>query len=341
MSDRATMHVSRARRVFASRAPVALLATLGVALALAPARAQDAAYPTRPIKLVVPFGPGGPTDVVARVVTQILQDALGQPLVVENKPGAGGALGTRSVAQAEPDGYTLLLGTVATLSAVPAVQKNPGFDPVKSFAPVAKLTESTTVLAAPYDAPFRTVPELVAYAKANPAKLNYASAGVGNQTQLNAELFKYRTGASIAHIPYKSGAEMVTSLLGNQAQIAFLDLSIVLPHMVDNKLRVLAVTSPARRPDLPDVPTMIEAGVPDFTASFWTGVLAPAGTPPAIVTKLNAALNAGLATADVRDTLKRIAVEPRPQTPAEFGDYVASEARKWRDAVQLAGIETE
>ena len=315
---------------------------MGVAVLGSPAgHAQEAAYPSRTIKLVVPFGPGGPTDVVARVVTQVLQSALGQSLVVENKPGAGGALGTRSVAQAPADGYTLLLGTVATLSAVPAVQKNPGFDPVKSFAPVAKLTESTTMLAVPYDAPFKTVAELAAYARANPAKLNFASAGVGNQTQLNAELFKFKTGVNITHIPYKSGAEMVTALLTNQAQLAFLDMSILLPQIEDKKVRPLAVTSRVRHPLFPDLPTMIEAGVPDFAASFWTGVLAPAGTPEPVVNKLNAALNAGLATSEVRELLSRITAEPRPQTPAEFGAYVEAEAIKWRDAVKLAGIEPE
>ena len=303
--------------------------------------AQDAIYPTRPIKLVVPFGPGGPTDVVARVVTQVLQGALGQSLAVENKPGAGGALGTRFVAQAPADGYTLLLGTVATLSAVPAVQKNPGFDPVKSFAAVAKLTESTTMLAVPFDAPFKSISELVAFSKANPTKLNYASAGVGNQTQLNAEVFKFKTGASIAHVPYKSGAEMVSALLANEAQVAFLDMSIVLPYIEDKKIRPLAVTSRMRHAMFPDLPTMVEAGVPDFSASFWTGVLAPAGTPKPIVDRLNAALNAGLGTSEVRELLNRIVAEPRSQTPAEFAAFIDAEAQKWRDAVKLAGIEPE
>jgi tripartite-type tricarboxylate transporter receptor subunit TctC len=303
--------------------------------------ANAQAWPAKTIRLIVPFGAGGPTDVIARVVTQILQTSLNATAIVENRAGAGGALGTKYVAQAEPDGYTLLLGTVATLSAVPAVQKNPGFDAVKSFAPVAKLTEATPMLTVPYDAPFRTVAELVAYAKANPHKLNYASAGVGNQTQLNAELFKFKTGTDIVHVPYKSGAEMMSAILSNDAQIAFLDMSTVLPQLEAKKARALAVTSRARHPRFPDVPTMVEAGVPDFYSSFWTGVLAPAGTPNAIVERLNAVLNEGLKATEMRDMLARISADPSTQTPAEFGAFVAAEGQKWRDAVALAGITAE
>ena len=321
---------------------VAVAAALSIAsLVPGASHAQDAAYPSRTIKLVVPFGPGGPTDVIARVVSQILQNALGQTVVPENKPGAGGALGTRFVAQSDHDGYTLLLGTVATLSALPAVMKNPGFDPVRSFSAVAKLTESTTMLAIPAELPFRTVADLVAFAKANPRKLNFASAGVGNQTQLNAEVFKFKTGTDIVHIPYKSGAEMVAALLANEAQLAFLDMSILLPQIESGKIRPLAVTSRARHAAMPDVPTMIESGVPDFSASFWTGVLAPAESPAPIVDKLNAALNRGLDAPDIREMLSRIKAEPKPATPGEFGEFVAAEARKWLDAVKLAGIEPE
>ena len=321
--------------------PLTSLLLVVVGISGTPVAAQDVSYPTRTIRLVVPFGPGGPTDVAARVVTQVLGEALGQTVVVENKPGAGGALGTRFVAQAEPDGYTLLLGTVATLGAVPAVQKNPGFDPVKSFQAVGRLTESTTVLAVPANAPFKTVSELVAYAKANPDKLSYASAGIGNQTQLNAELFKAKTGTKIVHIPYKSGAEMVTSLLTGQAQLEFVDMSIILSQVEAGQIRVLAVTSPTRRSAWPDLPTMIESGVPDFTASFWTGVLAPAGTPKPIVVKLNSALNKGLESPEVKELLARIKTDPRPQTPEEFASFVAAEATKWRQAVETAGIQPE
>ena len=189
-----------------------LAAALLVLIAHGPTAAQN--HPAKPIKLVVPFGPGGPTDVAARLASLIIQSNLGQSVLIENRPGAGGALGTRAVASADPDGYTLLLGTVATLGALPAVTKSPGFDPVRSFAPVAKLTESSAVLVVPPSLSANTLGELIALAKANPGKLNYASAGVGNQTHLNAEVFRARAGIDIVHVPYKSGAEMVTAVLG-------------------------------------------------------------------------------------------------------------------------------
>ncbi len=305
------------------------------------ASAQEAAYPSKNIRIIVPFAAGGPTDLIARVVAQVLQKSFGQSVVVENKAGAGGAVGTRFVAQSDPDGHILLLGTVATLGSLPAVQANAGFDPVKSFSPIAKVTESTTLLVTAGDAPFKSVAELVTYAKANPQKINYASAGIGNQTQLNAELFKFKTKTMMQHIPYKSGNEMLTSLLTKDTQLAFLDMSFVLPYIKENKLRALAVTGKNRHPKLPDVPTMVEAGVPDFYASFWTGILAPTGTPIAIVAKLNAAINAGIMTPEMRSMLANISAEPTPQTAQEFGGFIAAEHQKWRDIVRTAGITAE
>jgi tripartite-type tricarboxylate transporter receptor subunit TctC len=305
------------------------------------AQAQEPPFPAKTIKIIVPFTAGGPTDLIARVVSQVLQKAFNQTVVVENKPGAGGAVGTRFVAQADPNGLTLLLGTVATLGALPAVQKNAGYDPVKSFSPVSKVTESTTVLVASADAPFKTVSELVAYARANPQKVNYASAGIGNQTQLNAELFKARTKTSIQHIPYKSGNEMLTALLSKDAQVAFLDISFVMSYIKEGKLTPLAVTGKSRTNKLPDVPTMVEAGVPDFSATFWTGILAPAGTPAPIVAKLNAVINSGISSPEMRTMLANISAEPTPLSPQEFGAFIGSEYQKWRDIVQSAGITEE
>lgn len=322
-----------------------LLGALLAASALTLPGAGDAAaqsYPNKTIKLVVPFGPGGPTDLAARLTAQIIQEKLGQSVVIENRPGAGGATGTHSVAVADPDGYTLLLGTVATLGALPAAVKNPGFDPNTSFAPVAKLTESTAILVVPPALPAKTVGELVAYAKANPGKLNYASAGVGNQTQLNAEVFKSQAGGiDIVHVPYKSGAEMMTAIMTNQAQVAFLDISFILPLIKDGKLKALAVTAGQRDPALPDVPTMMEAGVPNYKATFWTGVLAPAQTPPAIVTALNEAINTGLKSEDVRQKLRNVATAVDPISPAAFKTFIAAEHDKWKAAVQLSGIKPE
>jgi tripartite-type tricarboxylate transporter receptor subunit TctC len=298
-------------------------------------------YPLRPIKLIVPLGPGGPTDVAARLLSQFVPAGIGEPLIVENRPGAGGAIGSRMVAAADPDGYTLMLGTSATLCVVPALMKNPGYDPVKSFVPVAQITESTLILAVSNNVPANSVREFVAYAKANPGKLNYASAGVGNQTQLLAEVFKAKTATNIVHVPYKSGGDMVTALLGGQVAMAFPDVSILLPLVRDKKIKPLAVTAPRRHPELPDVPTMAESGVPDFVMTFWSGVVAPAGTPEPIVSRLNSVINSGLRSPDVQSTVSRIGAETRPSTPEEFRRFIQAESKKWHDIVQLAGVEMQ
>ena len=301
-------------------------------------RAETQSYPTRTIKLVVPFGPGGPTDVSARIVAQVVQSGLGPSVVIENRPGAGGAIGTKSVANAEPDGATLLIGTSATLGVVPALMKNPGYDSIKSFAPVAKVADSTLVLVVPATFPANSVQEFVAYAKANPGRLSFASAGVGNQTQLLAELFKSKAGLDIVHVPYKSGAEMVTAILGEQVQMAFPDVSILIPLIREGKLKALAVTSASRHPQLPDVPTMIESGIPDYIMTFWSGVVAPAGVPAEIVNRLNTAINDGLTSASVRENLAKVGSQASPGTPQEFADFIAAETKKWSAVAKMAGI---
>ena len=301
-------------------------------------RAETQSYPTRTIKLVVPFGPGGPTDVSARIVAQVVQSGLGPSVVIENRPGAGGAIGTKSVANAEPDGATLLIGTSATLGVVPALMKSPGYDPIKSFAPVAKVADSTLVLVVPATFPANSVQEFVAYAKANPGRLSFASAGVGNQTQLLAELFKSKAGLDIVHVPYKSGAEMVTAILGEQVQMAFPDVSILIPLIREGKLKALAVTSASRHPQLPDVPTMIESGIPDYIMTFWSGVVAPAGVPAEIVNRLNTAINDGLTSASVRENLAKVGSQASPGTPQEFADFIAAETKKWSAVAKMAGI---
>src|SRR5262245_22645472 len=315
-----------------------LAAALLVLIVRGPVVAQT--YPAKSSKLVVPFGPARPTDVAARLASSIIQSNLGQSVVIENRPGAGGALGTRSVATAHPDGYTLLLGTVATLGALPALVKNPGFDPVQSFAPVAKLTESTAVLVVPPSLSANTLGELIALAKPNPGKLNYASAGIGNQTHLNAEVFRARAGIDIVHVPYKSGAEMVTAVLSEQVQIAFTDISILLPLIKEGKVKPLAVTASRRHSALPEIPTLVESGI-DHVATFWTGVVAPADTPAAVVNTLNASINGGLLTPGVRDTLDRIGAAPSPISPPEFKTFIAAELQKWKDALKAAGISPE
>jgi tripartite-type tricarboxylate transporter receptor subunit TctC len=298
-------------------------------------------YPSRVIKLVVPFGPGGPTDVSARLVAQIAQAKLDGTMIIENRPGAGGATGSKSVANSDPDGYTLLVGTSATLAVVPALMKNPGYDPIKSFAPVARVADSTLVLIVPENFPANTVKEFVAYAKANPGKLSYASAGAGNQTQLLAELFKAKAGFEAVHVPYKSGAEMVTAVLSEQVQMSFPDISILISLIRDKKVKALAVTSPQRHPQLPDVPTMAESGIPDFVLTFWSGVVAPAGTPAAIIDKLNAAINEGLRAPQTLDTLAGVGAQTSPGTPQDFARFIASEKVKWSDIARTAGVSQE
>jgi tripartite-type tricarboxylate transporter receptor subunit TctC len=322
------------------RSPLALICLLALATGnVTNAAAQS--YPARSIKLVVPFGPGGPTDVSARIVAQVVQAGLGTSVVIETRPGAGGAIGTKSVANADPDGAPLLLGTSATLGVVPALVKSPGYDPIKSFAPVAKVADSTLVLVVPANFPANSVQEFVTHAKANPGKLSFASAGVGNQTQLLAELFKSKAGLDIVHVPYKSGAEMVTAILGEQVQMAFPDVSILIPLIREGKLKALAVTSAKRHPQLPDVPTMIESGIPDYVMTFWSGVVAPAGTPAELVSRLNAAINDGLTSPAVRENLAKVGSEASPGSPQDFADFIAAETRKWSAVARMAGISLE
>ena len=322
--------------------PARTLLVLCCAQMLALATAAHAQLaPARSIKLVVPFGPGGPTDVSARIVAQVVQSGLGQTVVIENRPGAGGALGSKAVASAEPDGSTLLIGTSATLGVVPALVKNPGYDPIKSFAPVAKVADSTLVLVAPAKFPANSVQEFVAYAKANPGKLSYASAGAGNQTQLLAELFKSKAGIDVVHVPYKSGAEMVTAILGDQVQMAFPDVSILIPLIREGRLKALAVTSARRHPQLPEVPTMIEGGIPDYVMTFWSGVVAPAGMPVDIVNRLNGVINDGLRSQVIQDSLAKVGSEASPGSPQDFADFIVAETRKWSAVARTAGISLE
>ena len=321
------------------RVALVLCAAAALTDGIGPANGQS--YPSKTIKLVVPFGPGGPTDVAARVVSQVVQSGLGQNVVIENRPGAGGATGTKSVASAEPDGYTLLIGTSATLGVVPALVKNPGYDPIKSFAPVAKISDSTTILIVPPSFPANSVAELVAYAKANPGKLSYSSAGYGNQTQLAAELLLARTGIKAVHVPYKSGAEMVTAILSEQVEMSFPDVSILLPLIADKKVKALAVTSAKRHPQLPNVPTMAESGISNYVTTFWTGVVVPAGTAPDVVSKLNLAINDGLKSQLMQDSLGKAGAQAAPGSPQDFGNFIAEETRKWSAIAQTAGISPE
>jgi tripartite-type tricarboxylate transporter receptor subunit TctC len=317
------------------------LALAAVAALLLPATAPAQTYPTRVIKLIVPAGPAGPTDLLGRLIADRMSAALGQPVIVENHGGGGGVLGARLVAKAEPDGYTLLFGNTATLANIPAVLRNPGYDPAKNFAAVAKVMDSYQVLVVRPDFPAKTVGELVAYAKTNPGKLNYGAAGLGNLTNLSGELLKLKAGIDFASIQYKSGAEFTGAVLSGDVQLAIDNVTALRGQILDGRLRALAVTSAARQKDFPDVPTMIEGGVPDYVVTSFFGVVAPAGTPVPIVAKLNAVINDALRSDVLRDNLKKLGAEPTIETPEKFSAFIAAETRKWTEIADVAHIKID
>jgi tripartite-type tricarboxylate transporter receptor subunit TctC len=298
--------------------------------------AQD--YPTRPVKVIVPTPPGGPVDVVGRLTANYLQTALGQPFVVENRSGAGNTIGSKDAAEATPDGYTLLFSAASGLIIAPLLHPDAGYDPLKSFDPIALVGASSSILVVNPAVPAHTVAELVAYAKANPGKVNFSSGGIGVLPHLIGELFKARAGIDIVHVPYKGGGPSITDLMAGNVQMTFEATSVLLPLIQAGKLRALAVTTPKRIPQLPDVPTMIESGYPDFVTVAWTGLLAPAHTPPAIIGKLNATISAGLKTPELEGALAKITVEPLGGTPADFTATMKAELARWTPLVKSLGL---
>jgi tripartite-type tricarboxylate transporter receptor subunit TctC len=299
--------------------------------------AQPEDYPRRTIKIVVPFPPGGPVDVVARLLAPRLQSILGQPVVMEHRGGAGGAIGTRAVASAPPDGYTLLL-TSASLTVTPAVSKKAGYDAVQSFAPIAQVSESCLVLAVPANAKNASLASLIAQARQNPGQLNYGSPGPGNLAHLTAELFKLNAMTDVVHVPFKGGGEMVTALLGRQIDFAFPDISIALPLIREGRLRALGITGATRKPELPETPTLAESGLPDVVVAFWAGLAAPAGTPRPVVERLNAAVKEAVQTADLRASLANFGAETRTGSPDDFAHLIAADMRRWSKVASAAGI---
>jgi tripartite-type tricarboxylate transporter receptor subunit TctC len=324
--------------VIRTRAILTALATL-LALAAAPVRAPAQAYPNHPIRLIAPFPAGGPVDVMARLIADKLTQSVGTT-IVDNRPGAGGTIGSRLAASAEPDGYTLLLGSSTSLTAAPSLYANIGYDPVKSFTPVAMIASVPFALAVSPKLPVKSVAELVAYAKAHPGKLNYG-APTGALPHLTAEMFKTAAAVDIVHVPYKGAATAITDLLGGQTDLTFEPISVLLAHIHDGKLRALAVTGATRSPELPDVPTMIESGFPGFTSVSWTGIVAPAGTPPAIVAKLNAAVNTAITAPDTQARLARLGGAPMAGTPQDFAALIATETPKWAAVVKAAHVRLE
>jgi tripartite-type tricarboxylate transporter receptor subunit TctC len=298
--------------------------------------AQD--YPAKPIRFIAPNLPGGPTDILARLIGQKLSASLGQPVVIENRAGAGGNIGTEAAAKAPPDGYTLVTGNNATFGANVSLYKHLGFDPVKDFAPVSLVATQPNILVVHPSLPATSVKQLIALAKARPGQLNYSGSGMGAAAHLAAELFKSMTGTDIVHISYKSAAPALTELIAGQTQLMFATSLSVMPHIKANRVRALAVTTAKRARVTPELPTIAEAGVPGFEASTWHGVLVPAGTPEAIVNKLNAEIVRMLQLPDVRERLGTLGAEIVGSTPREFAEHIQREIPKWAKVIKDAGV---
>jgi len=295
------------------------------------------AYPAKPVKIVVPFPPGGAVDTVARVVGQKISDQMGQPVIVDNRPGASANLGADVVAKSAPDGYTILLGANG-LATNASLFSNLAFDALKDFAPIGRVGYAPVVLVVPADSPLKSLKDLIAAAKAKPGSLTYASAGNGSSNHLAGELFKSAAGIDALHVPYKGGAPALTDLLGGRISFMLLNPVEVLPHVKAQKLRALAVASDKRLGILPDAPTMSEAGLAGFEASVWWGFVAPAKTPRDAIVKLNAELNKALADPGVREKLGELGVVFTPGTPEQFGSFLAAETDKWAKVIKAAKI---
>jgi tripartite-type tricarboxylate transporter receptor subunit TctC len=321
-----------------------LLAACALALLAAPAAHAQPAFPSRPLRIIVPFTPGGSSDVLARAIGVEIGKTLGQPVVIDNVPGAGGSLGAERAAKAAPDGYTLLMGHIGTLAVNPSLYPKLPYDPQKSFAPVAWVARVPNVLVVNVSVPARNLQELVALAKAKPGSLAYGSGGNGSAAHTTMEYLKMRTGTSFLHIPYRGTAPSVNDLVAGQVQAGFTGIPALLPHIRSGKLRALAVSSPKRLALLPDVPTVAETGVPGtkgFEADQWYGLVAPAGTPADVVALLNQHVNKALASEEVRARLAAEGAEATPATPQVFARLIAAEIPRWRKVVQGAAIKLD
>lgn len=294
-------------------------------------------YPSRPITMVVGYTPGGATDIIARLVANKLSQAWGKPVIVENKAGAGSNIATEQVVRADPDGYTLLVETIANATNM-SVYKNLNYDTLRDLTPIVQFMSSASVLVVNPDLPARNLKELIALAKARPGKLDYASSGVGGSPHLAGEMFKIRAGVDIVHIPYKGATPALTDVLSGHVSMGFMTSLGVLGYMQSGKLRPIAVASPKRLSELPEVPTMAQAGLPDFDVLSWNGLAAPANTPRPIVDKLNKEVNRILNMPDVKKQLQALGADPVGGTPEEFANYVNAETKKWAAVVKTAGF---
>jgi len=316
---------------------------LGVAVvsALAAGTSMADGFPDRSLTLVVPFAAGGSTDVVARIIAQKMSDDLGQQVIVQNVAGAGGNLGADNVARAEPDGYTILMGTVATHALNPLILKSTPYDPVKDFAPVSLLVIVPNVLVVNPALPAKDVKELLALLKADPDKYSYASSGNGTPLHLSGELFKSMAGVNMQHIPYKGAGPALNDVIGNQVPIMFDNLPSSSGHIKAGTLRALAVTTAQRAPSFPDIPTVAESGIPGYETYTWNALFAPAGTPPEVVTRLNASANKVLTDPTVVERMKEFSATIVGSTPAALGDHVKAEIAKWTPVVKNANVKMD
>ncbi len=310
-------------------------------IALYPVAGFAQTWPTKPVRLVVPFTAGGSTDTVARIIAEKLTPRLGQPVVVENRAGAGGSVGSDAVAKSAPDGYTMLVGTSSTMAILPYLYRKPPYDPNKDFAPVVLLGTADIMVVVNSGVPIGSIKELLAYAKGNPGKLTFASGGNGSISHLLGEYFKSMAGVDLLHVPYKGDAQMVTDLLGGQVNMAFGTAVAFLPHVKSGKVRALAVTNPKRSTTQTELPTVSEAGVPGYEAVQWFGIAVPAGTPREVVQRTNAEVRAILALPEVRRRFSELGFDIVGGPPEEFADFLQSENAKWKKIAEIAGTKLD
>ncbi|MGH6710658.1 MAG: Bug family tripartite tricarboxylate transporter substrate binding protein [Bradyrhizobium sp.] len=310
----------------------------GLSLLLLPAAGTAQDFPTKPIKLIVPFPPGGPNDIIARVVGQRMSELARQPVIIENRSGQAGVLGTDAVAKAAPDGYTIAITSASSLVINPSLEKMP-YDVRKDLAPVTLNVTVPEMLVVASNVPASNMAELIALAKAQPGKLNFASAGVGGLPHLAGELFKLTAKLDIVHVPYRGAAPAINDLLGQQVQMTFLDLPVILPHIKAGSLKPIALGSPTRAPTAPDVPTTAEVGMPDLLIENWYGMVAPGGTPEKIIAELNRLTNQAMADPGVKAKLADQGLTVAGDSPAHFRAFIDSETKKWAKVIKDAGIE--
>ena len=308
---------------------------------LAPALASAQAYPSKPVRIIVPFPAGGPSDLFGRALAHSMSASLGQPVIVENKSGAGGVIGVDTVAKAPPDGYLLVLNSSSTVAIAPFSWEKMPYDAKKDLAPITMVVKVPEVLVVHPSVPVNTLAELIAYAKANPGKVNFGSAGGGTITHLAGELLKTETGINIVHVPYKGAAPAVQDLLAGQVQMGVFDVPVLLSHIKSGKLKALAVTSGARAQALPDVPTTAELGLPKVNSDNWYGLVAPAGTPADVLAKLNASATAALRSPEVLEQYAKVAGIASPSTPVEYAAFIDAEQAKWGPVVKAIGFKQQ